>query len=148
MTLVRYNPNRSLFRFNDESDGSFNPFSPAFFESFFTPMADWNPSVDITENDEKITVKAELAGMKKEDINVTLKNDVLTIKGEKSDSKDSEKDNIHVSERHYGKFIRSFRLPAKVDRGKIDASYKDGILTLELPKVEDAQPKNIEINLN
>lgn len=148
MTLVRYNPRRSILRFNDDLDRTWSPFSPAFFEGFNLSSMDWKPSVDITENEEKITVKAELAGIKKDDIHISLKNDVLTIEGEKTASNDKEKDNLHISERRYGKFVRSFRLPTKIDRKKIDASFKDGVLTLELPKTEEAIPKEIEISLN
>jgi len=148
MTLVRYDPRRSLLRFNEDFDWNLNPFSPAFFEGFGRFSQDWRPSVDISENDEKIIVKAEIAGMKKDDIHDSLKNDVLTIEGEKTANRDEEQDNLHISERRYGKFIRSFKLPAQVDRKKIEASYKDGVLTLELPKTEEAKPKEIEINLH
>ena len=148
MTLIRYNPRRKMMRYNDDFNRGFFPFAPTFFESFDTPVMEWRPSVDITENDANFIVKAELAGLNKDDINVSLKNDVLTIKGEKSSVNDAEKDDFKISERRYGKFVRSFKLPSKVDRDKIDASYKDGVLTLELPKIEEAVPKNIEINLN
>ena len=148
MTLVRYNPRRSMLRFNDNFDRSIGSFFPTFFEGFNTPVMDWRPSVDIVEDETKFTVKAELAGLNKDDISVSLQDDLLTIKGEKSVNKDSEKEELRISERRFGKFVRSFKLPGKVDRNKIDASYRDGVLTLDIPKVEDAIPKNIEINLN
>jgi HSP20 family protein len=104
--------------------------------------------VDITENENSYVVKAELAGLSKDDVKITMKEDVLTIRGEKKSETKSENENVHLLERRYGRFVRAFRLPSSVNSKKIDATFKDGILTLSLPKAEEAKPKEIEIKMN
>ena len=106
----------------------------------------WVPAVDIYENDaHEFVIKAELPDMKREDIKVTLENSVLTLRGERKAEIDSSKANVHRVERQYGSFTRSFALPATVDGNRIQASYKDGVLTIRLPQREDAKPKQIEV---
>ena len=148
MNLIRYNPARDLWHVRDEMDKIFNQFAARPFDSEETPEVDWSPRVDITENENSFAVKAELAGMTKDDVKITMKEDLLTIRGEKKSEKKSEKENVHLLERRYGRFVRVFRLPSSVNSKKIDAIFKDGILTLNLPKAEDAKPKEIEIKMN
>ncbi len=107
----------------------------------------WAPSVDIIDEKDNIRVRADLPGLKKEDVEVAVENDVLTIKGEKKQEKEiKEKDYIR-SERYYGAFHRSFTLPAGVDAQKVNASYKDGVLEVTLPKREDAKPKGVKVEI-
>ena len=105
------------------------------------------PAVDITDEKDQIKVKADLPGMKKEDIEVNVENDVLTIKGEKKEEKEvKEKDYIR-SERYYGAFHRAFSLPAGIDASKVNATYKEGVLEITLPKKEGAKPKQIKVDI-
>jgi HSP20 family protein len=107
---------------------------------------DWMPTVDISETDSDFAVKAELPGVDKDDVKVMLDNGVLTIKGEKkSEVKDEKR---HRLECVYGSFVRSFTLPQYVDAEKLQAKYKDGILSLTIPKLEMAKPKQIEVKVS
>jgi HSP20 family protein len=109
-------------------------------------MGDWMPVVDILETDSSFAVKAELPGVDKDHVHVHIDNNILTIKGEKKlEVKDEKRHRIECS---YGSFVRSFSLPQDIEVEKIEASYKDGILTLTLPKLEKAQPKQIEVKVN
>lgn len=101
--------------------------------------------VDVVENNEAYVIKAELPGISKNDVKITLHENVLTIKGEKKQEKEEKDRNFHRVERSYGSFERSFTLPSGVKDDKIEAAYKDGILTITLPKAEEAKPKEIEV---
>jgi len=107
----------------------------------------WSPRVDIHETEKEIIIDAELPGIAKEDIKVELKNGILTISGERKQEKKTEKGNSYRIERHYGKFERSFGLPETVADDKVNAKFKDGILSLTLPKTEKAIPKEITVNV-
>jgi HSP20 family protein len=107
----------------------------------------WTPAMDVYQNNDSVVAMIELPGMKKEDIEISLHDGVLTIAGErKSEVKEGE--NSARSERLVGRFRRSVTLPARVDVNKVSASYKDGILTVTLPKAEDAKPKQIQVNVD
>lgn len=110
-------------------------------------LATWTPACDIYETDGEIVIKAELPEIKKEDVHVTLENNVLTIRGERKLEEKTEKDNYRRVERRYGEFIRSFTLPTFVDPNKINAEFKDGMLRVTLAKREEAKPKQVEIKL-
>lgn len=105
------------------------------------------PAVDIIDEKDQIKVKAELPGMKKEEIEVNLEDDILSIKGEKKEEKEIKEKDYMRSERYYGAFNRSFSLPATVDAQKVNASYKDGILEITLTKKEGAKPKQIKVDI-
>jgi HSP20 family protein len=136
---------------------------PSFFESPFNrlfeawnvlpygeetlPLMKWTPACDIYETDKEIVVKAELPGVKKEFVNVSIENNLLTIQGERKFEEETKKENYHRVERAYGEFLRTFTLPAFVDTAKINAEFKDGILLLTLPKREEAKPKQIEVKV-
>jgi len=111
------------------------------------PEVEWSPRVDISETENDYILQADLAGLTKDDIKITLDNDVLTLKGEKKAETREEGKIYHLNERAYGKFVRSFRMNTPIVKDKIDASFKDGVLTLTLPKVEEAKPKEIEIKM-
>lgn len=105
----------------------------------------WGPSVDIHENPESYEIEADLPGMKKEDINIDLQGNVLTLSGErKHESESSAGDEVRI-ERRYGRFLRSFTLPQNVDPESIKANYQNGVLKLVLPKKEEARPKQIKV---
>ncbi len=108
---------------------------------------DWNPAVDIIENNDAYVLKAELPGLKKEDVKITLENNLLTVRGEKKNETDRKDENYHRIERSYGVFERSFTIPGTIKVESIDAKYTDGVLTLTLPKAEEAKPKMINVRV-
>jgi HSP20 family protein len=108
----------------------------------------WVPPVDIFQNgDHEVVLKAELPDMSREDIEITVDNGTLTLKGEKKLSSDVKQDNYHRIERQYGSFSRSFSLPRTVDTGKVAAEYKNGVLTVRLPMREEAKPRQIKVEI-
>ena len=125
-------------------------FFDRFFGDFTLPSvmfeeAEWTPAFDVSETDDEIIVKAEVPGMDKEDINITVSDGILTVKGERKQEKKEETEHFHCVETHYGMFSRTLRLPAEVEADKVDATYKDGVLNITLPKPEAVEPKKIEI---
>ena len=106
------------------------------------------PPVDISEDDHNIILKAEIPGMKAEDLHISLENNVLTISGERKFQGEETKENFHRIERRYGKFARSFTLPAGVDAANVNATFEDGVLNITLPKREEFKPKQITISVN
>jgi len=108
----------------------------------------WNPAVDLYEDKDSVFVKAELPGLKKEDIDVSLEDGVLTISGERKSEEKVEGKEACRSERFYGQFRRSITLSSEVKADQVTAAYKDGVLTVTLPKVEAAKPKQIEVKAN
>ena len=105
----------------------------------------FEPSLDVSEDEQAVRVRAELPGISPEHIHVEVNEDVLTLRGEKKEEKAEEDKGCRWTERRYGSFSRSIRLPGHVNRGKVQAHYKDGILTIELPKTEEAKPKQIKV---
>jgi HSP20 family protein len=108
----------------------------------------WSPAVDIHETDDSFVVSADLPGLKKDDIQINVEDNTLTIKGEKKFEEKVPRDKYIRVERSYGTFVRSFSLPQNVDSTKIKATFKDGVLDLTLPKREEARPKKIAVEVN
>ena len=123
----------------------FDPFKKLAEENW--SLATWSPTCDIYETDNEIVVKAELPEVKKEDVNVSIENNILTIRGERNLSEETKRENYHRLERSYGEFSRSFTLPSFVDGGKVNAEFKDGMLRVTMPKREEAKPKQIEVKV-
>lgn len=122
------------------------------FERFFEPewtdlpaLGDWAPSLDLSETKENLVVKMEVPGMDPKDIQVSLQENLLTVKGEKRQEKEDKDERYHRIERSYGSFTRSVRLPVAVDGSKVDASFKNGLLTVTLPKTPGAKGTTIPI---
>jgi HSP20 family protein len=111
-------------------------------------VAEWSPLVDIVESEREYLIKAELPEMRKEDVRLTVENEVLTISGERKFEKEEKGRKHHRIERAYGSFVRSFTLPEDADGSKVTADYKDGLLLVHLPKSEKAKPKSIEIKVS
>lgn len=105
----------------------------------------WMPPVDVRETDEALTLFVELPGIKSEDVDITVENRTLTIRGERKFEKDVERENFHRIERAYGAFARTFTLPTNVRTEDVEANFADGVLTLALPKAEEAKPRKIKI---
>jgi len=108
---------------------------------------DWTPRVDISETDAEFVIKAEIPDVKKEDVRVTMDDGILTVQGERKQEKEEKGRKFHRVERYYGRFVRSFTLPDNVDETKIKASFKDGMLNLQIPKTAEAKPKSIEVKV-
>jgi HSP20 family protein len=143
MAIVRWEPARELASM--EIDRLNQMFSDFYGQAFSRA---WVPAVDIYETDaHEVVVKAELPDMKREDINLTFENGVLTLKGERKFEPEAKKENYQRVERHHGTFTRSFTLPNTVDATRISAAYKDGVLTIRLPQREEAKPKQIAVNV-
>ena len=107
----------------------------------------FEPKVDVKDNGKAYEISAELPGLKPEDLEVTLKGDVLTIKGQKRQEREDQGQEYHLVERKFGSFARGFRLPAEVDRGGLKASHKDGVLHITLPKVTATEPARVEVKV-
>ena len=105
------------------------------------------PALDVSENDDEFVVKAELPGIDPKEVDINLTGNLLTIKGEKKDEKESKGENFHRIERSYGSFSRSFQLPCEVQEDKVEANYKNGVLDLRLPKAENAKRKSVKIEV-
>ncbi len=143
MKLVRWDPFQELVamsnRLNRTLDSSLTPRAE---DSFGT----WAPPVDIVERADHLVIRAEIPGVRREDMDVRIENGVLTLHGERKHEAQVSEENAYRMERVYGAFTRSFSLPTTVDAAKVSATYKDGILKVTIPKVETAKPKRIEIS--
>jgi len=143
MALVRWDPAEELAGM--EIDRLNRMFSD-FYAGALTRS--WAPPVDIYETDDhEVVIKAELPDMKREDISVTFENNVLTLKGERKHEETSKRDQYQRRERYYGSFTRAFALPSSVDAARIAATYKDGVLTVRLPRREESKPKQIAVKV-
>lgn len=121
-----------------------------FFEDFdlpalFSEEMEFTPAFDVSETEKELIVKAEVPGMDKNDIDISLSDGMLTIKGEKKREREDKHENYHTVERRYGAFSRTMPLPVEVDTDKVDATYKDGVLKITLPKSKTAKSKKIEV---
>jgi HSP20 family protein len=145
MSIVRYDPFRDLRSLQDEVNRLFSTnLSRSFGEEGMARGA-WNPSVDIYENKDQIVLEAELPGMKREDFDLSIENNVITLRGERRFEKKEESDNYHRVERSYGSFTRSFTLPQTVQTENVVAEYRNGVLRVTMPKREEVKARRIEI---
>lgn len=126
----------------------FDEFERVFNRPAVRAAQDWSVALDVSETDELYTVKASLPGVTPNDVELTLEDNVLTIKGEMKSDETIDEAKYHVRERRYGSFSRSIRFPVMVDSNGIDATYENGVLTLTVPKAEEVKPKRIEIKIN
>ena len=147
MELIRWNPMREMLNFRHQMNHWFDDaFNPIVRDDAKLSLWDWNPVVDVYDNEDNIVIKAELPGIDKKDINIDVKDGVLTLKGERSYDNEVKKEKYYRRERSFGKFVRTFQLPADVDPEKIIADYKDGILKIDIPKPEEQKPKQIAVH--
>jgi HSP20 family protein len=145
MAIVRWEPFRDLVATQDRFNRLFNEaFSNAFGEGEWGTRS-WTPPVDIYETEHDVVLKAELPGVDPKDVEARVEDGTLYLKGERKFEKEVKEQNFHRVERSYGSFVRSFALPSSVDADKVSAEYKDGILSLTMPKKEEAKPKTIKI---
>ncbi len=148
MNLVKWDPFRELEDVSTRLNRIFGRF-PARAESGnqMLAMADWAPSVDISETDTAYLIKGEIPGVKKEDVKVTIENGMLTIQGERKQEKEEKGKKFHRVECSYGSFMRSFQMPDDADEDKVTAEFKDGMINVTLAKSAQAQQKPKTINV-
>jgi len=140
MALIRFNSFDDIHHQLDQWVGSFT-------DETENARRGWVPAVDIFERGEDTVVRAELPDVRKEDLDLKVENNVLTLRGEKRRDETVEQEKYHRSERHYGTFTRSFKLPSTVDTSHIQARYENGVLEIVIPKAEQAKPKQIEVKV-
>lgn len=145
LNLTPWRESKEVDHFRKEMDRLFDRFFDWRPSLFGRGEARWMPSVDLSETSKEIIVKVEVPGMEPQDIQVSVTGNVLTIQGEKKYEKEEKDENIHRVERRYGSFYRTVQLPAEVESDKADATYKNGILKLRLPKTKEQAAKKIEI---
>ena len=149
MELVRWDPFRELEDVSDRLNRMFSrpPMRTSAGGKENMMVAEWTPSVDISETDREYQIKAEIPDVKKEDVKVTLENGVLTIQGQRKQEREDSGTKYHRIERSYGSFARVFSLPDAIEEKNVKAEFKDGILNLHLPKSEKAKPKAIDVKV-
>lgn len=151
MSIIRYQfPQLSssfdrLSSLRDEVNRLFDFSLPARDSGLFSG---WSPTLDVFDDKDSLVVKVELPGLKKDEINISLHEGVLTVSGERKRETEKKEGESFRSERYFGKFQRSVTLPTAVDSNKVSAAYKDGVLTVELPKAEEAKPKQIAVSVS
>jgi HSP20 family protein len=146
MGLTQWEPTRNFGQLQDRINKVFTEAFNRGDEGLMNRGA-WIPPVDIYQNGKELVLKAELPDMKREDIDITIEEHTLTIKGEKKLDADVKDENVRRIERLYGSFTRSFTLPPTVDASNVSAEYKDGVLTLRLPIREEAKPRQIHVKV-
>jgi HSP20 family protein len=141
-------PFQTIGKLQDEMNHLFNLSLPAFSgKSAGLLEGMWSPAIDIYDTKDQIIVKADLPGMKKEDIEVTLHDNTLILRGEKKNDQETKEEDYVRTERFYGSFHRAFTLSSPVDAAQVKANYKNGVLEIMLPKKEEAKPKQINVNV-
>jgi len=146
MAIIRWDPFRELVSMQDRMNRLFEDAVRTRGGEDEMTAGSWVPPVDIYETKDAMVVKAQLPEVNKEDIEIRLENGVLSIRGERKLQEDLKREQCYRMECQYGAFSRSFSLPRTVDQEKIDANYKDGVLTLRIPKREETRPRQIEIS--
>lgn len=144
--VIRRNPVREMLTFRNALDRMFD-------DSFFAPfrqdeLVDWGLPLDVIEQGDNFLVKASIPGIDPKDLEITLENDVLCIKGETKSEKEENNDRYHLRERRVGRFGRTVSFPMRVNGDAVHADYKDGVLTLTVPKAEEVKPRRINISIN
>jgi HSP20 family protein len=155
MTMESWRPTRGLipwspFRELEEMERRFDEvfgrsFPPSIWRRLPMEQMAWAPAVDVFEKGDKLVVKAEVPGMKEDDIHVSVEGDMLTIRGEKKTESEVKDEDYYRCERSYGSFFRSVALPSTVDASKIEADYEDGVLEVTLPKKPEVKPKKVAV---
>lgn len=143
--LMEWRPFREISRLRREMDRLWDEFFGPGRRALKPLEAEWVPSVDVSETADKLTVTAEIPGIEPKDIDISISGDLLTIKGEKKAEREEKEENYHLIERSYGAFSRTIRLPVSVETDKIEATYKNGVLTITCPKKEEVKAKPIQI---
>ena len=148
MTLTRWTPRRDFLGIAEDMNRLVKSmFDDDASEASFL-KGNWTPAVDISEDDNNFYLNVDLPGMTKDEVKVRFEDGMLSITGEKKSEKEEKKVNYHRVERSFGRFERSFRVPSRISANKIDAKFDKGVLTVTMPKAEEAKPKEIEVKIN
>jgi HSP20 family protein len=147
MAITRFDPFRDLAVLQDRMNRLFNDTQGRGNEDHLMNRGSWTPAVDIYEVEGSLVLKAELPDMRRDDIEVAVENNTLTIRGERQLDNDIKQESFHRIERAYGSFVRQFSLPATIDPTRIAAEYKNGVLTMTLPLREEAKPRTVKIDV-
>ncbi|MGW8288368.1 MAG: Hsp20/alpha crystallin family protein [Desulfobulbales bacterium] len=149
MTIVRWDPFRNMTTLQDRINRIFDETASRSQDyDVEVSQCDWRPVVDIYDSEKAIVINAELPGVTKDSITLDVKENILTLRGERKSDEEVRKENYYRMERCFGTFERAFTLPSTVDPAKITANFKDGILKIEIPKAEEKKPKQITINVD
>ena len=148
MALIRWTPLRGVMSFRDEMDRLLDEFYGRMTPAQEALEGDWCPVMDVADTNGDLTASVELPGLDRNDIKVSVQDDVLTVTGEKKQEKTETEDNYRRSERSYGYFKRAIKLPSSVDAAKVTAAYKDGVLKVTMPKLESKKAKEIPIQVS
>lgn len=149
MAIVRFDPFRDLASMQDRINRIFGEAYLRNNDDDVTNRGDWRPVVDIYENDKhEIVLRAELPGLKREEIDIRVENNTLTLRGERKRDTEVKQESYHRVERSYGAFSRSFSLPSTVSTEKVSATFVDGVLTITLPLREEAKPRQIQVQVH
>jgi HSP20 family protein len=150
MSITRFDPFRELAHMQDRINRIFGDvYRGEDGQDAVLNRGDWLPAVDIFENDHhEIVLTAEIPGVRKDDLDIRVENNTLTIRGERKREQEAAKESYHRVERLYGTFSRSFSLPSTVDNEKVNAEFKDGVLKVTLPSREEAKPRQIQVQVN
>lgn len=147
MAIVRWQPYGAVANLQNSINKLFNDaFSRTNVDEDFALSA-WKPVVDIFDKDDAIVIHAELPGVKKEDVAIEVKDNVMTLRGERSESKEIKEEKYYRKERTFGSFHRAFSLPSAINPDTIKATFKDGVLEIEIPKPEEQKPKQVKISI-
>jgi HSP20 family protein len=152
MGIVRFDPFRELDRLQSEVNRLFEGYNgtPERSANAASPMQSgrmWSPAVDVAENQNEIVLRAEIPGMKQDEIDIELTGDTLTLRGERKFENEERAENFVRVERSYGRFQRSFTLGIPIQHDKVSASYKDGVLEIHLPKSEETKPRKVTVTV-
>jgi HSP20 family protein len=149
MSIVRFDPFRELSTMQDRINRIFGDAYTRRYDDDLTQRGEWFPPVDIYENaNQEIVLKAELPGLAREDIDLRVENNTLTLRGERKQDTEVKQDQYHRVERSYGAFSRSFSLPTRIDTENVRAEFREGVLTITLPVKAEAKPRQIEVAVN
>jgi HSP20 family protein len=148
MALQRWDPFRDLVSLQERMNRLFeDSLSRSKTTDEEMAMGAWTPAVDIYETPETVVLRADLPGIEQKDIDVSIENSTLTLRGERRFTKEAKEEDYHRIERSYGTFSRSFQLPGTIDQTRIQAKHKEGVLEIVLPKREDTRPKQIKVDV-
>jgi len=154
MTLIKFNPARNLLNVEREFNIIYNTLGSRFGIAHKGDIdekydsAVWMPLTDISEDNDNFYLKADLPGIKKEDVKISYTDGTISISGERSREKETKEKKFHRIERSYGKYYRSYNVPAEIKEDKIKAEFKDGQLTITIPKADEVKPKEIDIKVS
>jgi HSP20 family protein len=145
--ITRFDPFREINALHNAMTRALQTAGPTGYGDELTTSGSFVPPVDIYEDENSISLRLEIPGMKQEDLDIRLENNTLTVRGERKFEQEEKEENFHRIERRYGSFARSFTLPNTVDSDKVNADYKDGVLSIELTKRAETKPKQIKIGV-